>query len=136
MSETTDNRPYCKQGLCMNHTENGYCNEHGGFERQEREWANQAAREQDRLTQQGQKPKGQAVPTGQGLSKLCNDEAELARRREAKRKKRADKEAKRKAERQARGPKKRKGDKNDKNKKKAKKDEKADKKAMKNAAKQ
>lgn len=96
---------YCKQGLCMTKTNNGYCDEHGGRERQEREWAAQIARAEKQIKAQGQKPKGQAVPLGQGLSQFTS-EATREARREAKRQKRAKKEAIRKALRAAHGPKK------------------------------
>lgn len=102
---------YCKQGLCMNVTDSGYCAEHGGAERQEREWAAQAARAEARTQAQGQKPKGQAVPNGKGLSRFTSwvtREGKTA----AKRKKNADKEKARKALRGG-APKKKKDDNSD-----------------------
>lgn len=97
---------YCKQGLCMVEVgDNGYCDEHGGRERQEREWAAQAARAEARARTQGHKPKGQAVPERAGLARFTSVETRNFRR-EAKRKKRAKKEADRKALRATHGPKK------------------------------
>lgn len=74
---------YCKQSMCMKQTDNGYCEKHGGRERQEREWAKKTELNESRRTEgrvqkkDGTRPvvldgtsRGVVAP-GQGLSGLA-----------------------------------------------------------------
>lgn len=61
----------CRHGICMEPVgDNGFCERHGGPERLHREWALNAAREAERVKEHKFTPKGQAVPTGGGLSQF------------------------------------------------------------------
>jgi hypothetical protein len=91
---------YCKQTNCLKQTDDGYCPDHGGRERQEAEWLKQAAKHELKTQVQTHKPKGQAAAEGQGLSKFLPQE-ERERRRQEKAAKRAKREAARSARRKA-----------------------------------
>lgn len=92
--------PYCRQGLCMNEAAH-YCADHGGEERWWLEQQQKEARTEARARSHSFKPKGQAVPEGQGLSQFLPPE-ERKRRADDKRAKRAEREAKRESLRKER----------------------------------
>lgn len=108
---------FCKggNGTCLELVgdDAGYCEEHGGKERyeQELEALRPMRAEQDGCNKPRkfvpEKPKGQSVPHGEGLSRFTSEETREIKRA-TNHKKRAAREADRKATRLARGPKKQK----------------------------
>lgn len=63
--------------------DNGYCAFHGDRDRLLREWAEKEAREAERTGEHKYVPKGQAVPTGAGLSRFGPPKKRLLSRAES-----------------------------------------------------